>query len=171
VYSLKTSLVLIFCAAVLYAAPAPRTVAVGEVRGELRDRLFAVITVDSWPSADSAAANMDAVLSAFRFMHGLVLKLPPCAAADSLSARAMLGRFTSLPVGAIQPRGEWQFTRPVVIVQRNSSLCPDVLTLNTLRWVELYNGSSLDGALKRAKHLSDVYRSLTHDAIDGLFSH
>ncbi|HEY3295511.1 MAG TPA: hypothetical protein VGL38_08730 [bacterium] len=141
----------------------------GAVRAENSRVDLGILSIENWKQPDRVVADVDSGLASLRFKRELVLQLAPCAGVDSATLSAILGRFTGKELNSIKPRGEWQFSQPVLIMLADSSACPPALELNQLRWVEIQYGSDLKQAVARASRLGEMYREQQLGPMNGIF--
>jgi hypothetical protein len=139
----------------------------GTVKAENRSVELGVIAIKSAQAL--TAADFDSALAMLRFKRELVIQMPRCSDADSSILAAILGRLTDRRLPGIEPRGEWQFGQPIVILLPVSGACPPVLALNQLRWVEIRYGGNLDKAIRRAKRLGEMYRVQQQEEMNFMF--
>ena len=162
-------LVFVFLAAISVFARDPKVQYFGPVRAENSNIELGILSIENWKTPQTVVANFDSGLAELRFKRELVLQIAPCAGVDSSILLPILGRLTSEKLDSIQPRGEWQFGQPILILLADSTACLPVLTLNKLRWIEIQYGSDLTKAVQRAKRLGEMYREQELGRMHGIF--
>jgi hypothetical protein len=98
-------------------------------RAETFGKVYVEIVLNDSTVTSATIADFDTILAAVRTKHGLVLdvrtlKLVPEDSAQAIFLRAILGRLINasgdVNESGIAPRGEWQFTKPAVILADSS---------------------------------------------------